>query len=94
MAVDMRRMPGAREWHAFRTVREAGLAVGTATLNTIIVGLLALVLVGGTVVLAISGRPIPELIGALDLTIGGFYFGSVARSISGPTTPPAPPAKE
>lgn len=44
--------------------------------NAIISGVLALILVCAVVYLAITGRPIPEILGVLAGTAAGYFFGA------------------
>jgi len=51
--------------------------------SNIISGVLALSLTGAVVYLAVTGQPIPELLGAALTSIIGFFFGTKAGEREG-----------
>lgn len=48
--------------------------------SALIQGFLALLFAGAIVALALSGKPIPEILGAALMAIIGFYFGAKSRT--------------
>lgn len=92
MAVDVRRLPVAREIALWRAVREAGNALRPAVINTIVSGLLALVVVVGMVVASIIGRDVDGTIKTISLLVVAYYFGQSTQVLT--VKPGADPPKE
>lgn len=50
--------------------------------STIISGLIALTIVGAVVYLAVSGQPVPDLLGQALLIVISFFFGTKVGTIT------------
>jgi hypothetical protein len=55
--------------------------MGLAVANDVIPGLLALVVIGATAVIAYQGRTVPDVLSNVDFAIVAFYFGVRGRGV-------------